>query len=263
MVEATSVLDLLVVSLDVLAHQLGGTEIKGSTLYLENLAGRNARLVDGQVEVSVDLQFAIQLCRRGIGDARQREEGVVRHVHDGLLVGRAAVVDDKLIVIGERVLHRHAQFTGESLLIVGKRIAQYQFLVIDLLGIPHAGMTAGGTAMQVVHAIVAGQRVFLAIHGKLTLADAVAVATDEGREERFGTVDHLVDVGMSLDDVGKVAVTVGHHDSHHGTAVVGHLDLNAIVITQCVEVSLFSLYYGLKVFALQARQICLFHLFMI
>ena len=56
--------------------------------------------------------------------------------------------------------------------------------------------------MQVVLAIVACQLILLAMKGKLTLLDAVTVTTDEDAQERLRRVDDILDVVVTLNEVG-------------------------------------------------------------
>ena len=48
--------------------------------------------------------------------------------------------------------------------------------------------------------------------------------------EQFWRVDAVVDVIVSLNDVGIVAIAVGHHDGHEGTSIVCYSYFHAVGI---------------------------------
>ena len=250
-VVAGAILDLLIVGIDVAAYGLGGGEVEGSALHLEHLAGGNGCLVDGQVEVGIYFHYLVQCLGGGVAQSLQAEESVAGHVDYGLLVGLAAVVNHQFVVVGPGVAYRHAQLAGESLLVIGRHIAQHECLLIDLLCVPYSGMEAGGAAVQVVGTIVDGQLILLAVEVELALGNAVAVAADEGAEERLGAVDQAVDVVVALDDVGYVAVAVGHHNRNDGTTIVGDAYLIAGGILEDVETNLLAGNYLLKIRGLE------------
>ena len=56
---------------------------------------------------------------------------------------------------------------------------------------------------------------------------------------------------MTLNEVGIVAVLVWHHDGYNSTTVVRHSNLVALIVSQHEEISLLSLYCGLKIFSFQ------------
>ena len=100
--------------------------------------------------------------------------------------------------------------------------------------IPDACVESRGASVQGVGAVVDGELVFLLVQGKGTFSDAVAVAADQGGEEGLGAVDDTLDIGVTLDDVGYVAVLVGHHDGHDGTAVIGDGHFISLSVSQYV-----------------------------
>ena len=56
---------------------------------------------------------------------------------------------------------------------------------------------------------------------------------------------------MTLDEVSIVAVLIWHHDSNNSTTVVSHCNLIALIVSQHEEISLLSIYCGLKIFSFQ------------
>ncbi len=101
MVVACTVLDLLVVGVDVLAERLGSAEIERCALHLQDFACGDGCVVDGDKEVGVD--FANHIINRGcgVGNTGQREVTVVCEVDNRLLVCGGEILDDELIVVGE------------------------------------------------------------------------------------------------------------------------------------------------------------------
>ena len=111
-------LNLLVVCVDILTEGLRLAEIERCTLNLQDLTCRNGGSVSGQIEVGVDLTDLILNRRGGVGGTSQREEGVMREVHDGLLVRRSHVLDYQLVEVGERELNRNIEFAGLTFLTI-------------------------------------------------------------------------------------------------------------------------------------------------
>ena len=183
------------------------------------------------------------------------------HIDNGLLIGCALIVNDDFVVLGEGVHHSHGQFAGEAFLVVGGDIAEHEAVAVDLLSIPYAGVEACGTAVQVVGAVVDGQVVLLAVEGELAVADAVALATYEGGEEGLGRAHAVVNVVVSLNHVGIVAVAVGHHNSYECAAIVGDGHFHTVFVGQEEEVGGFTIDFFLEIFTLQSaeRGLIVFH----
>ena len=87
MVVAGTVLNLLVVSVNILSDRFRGAEVEWSSSHFPNLSRRNACLVDGEIEVGIDLAHQVVDGWGGVGRSCQREESVVREVDDSFLVG--------------------------------------------------------------------------------------------------------------------------------------------------------------------------------
>ena len=111
-----------------------------------------------------------------------------------------------------------------------------------------------------VRAIVESYVVLLAVENELTLLDTVAETTDESRKERLCSVDIVIDVIMSLDDISHVAVLVRNHDCCNSTTKVSYCDLSTVSITEYIEISLFSLDGGHEVFTLQTTDVFCCHI---
>ena len=124
-----------------------------------------------------------------------------------------------------------------------------------LHGIPNMGVETCRTAMEMVVSIVDSQLVLFAVEGELAVLDAVAEASDENTEERLGRVDDILDVVMSLNHVGMLAVLVGNHDCHDGTTIVGDSYFITLVVFQNEKVGLLSIYGSLKICSFQTTDI--------
>ena len=106
--------------------------------------------------------------------------------------------------------------------------------------------------MKVIGAVINGQAVVLAIHYKMSLGDSVSIAADQSAKERFGTVNHVLNRVMSLNNIGHLAFLVGNHDGHYCTTVIRDAYFHSITVRQRVEVGLFTLNDSLEVFSLQS-----------
>ena len=71
MVVARTVLDLLVVGINLQSESLGLTEVKRSALNLEDFSRWNTGVVDGEIEIGIDLANLVLNCRSGICNACQ------------------------------------------------------------------------------------------------------------------------------------------------------------------------------------------------
>ena len=74
--------------------------------------------------------------------------------------------------------------------------------------------------MERVGAVVHEQLILLSVELELATADAVAIASDECRKIGFRTVDDILDVVVSLDNVGHIAILVRNHDGYNGTTII-------------------------------------------
>ena len=136
------------------------------------------------------------------------------HVHNGLLVGGSAVVNNQLVILAEAILDGHLQLAGESFLVISRNVAENQFAIVNLFCIPNTCMETSGTSVQMVGTIVDSKVVFLTVHNKLSLADTVAVTANQGAEEWLGAIDNTLDTVMSLYNIGHLAFLIWNHDGH-------------------------------------------------
>lgn len=260
-VVAGTVANLLVIGVPAFAYFVRSAEVEGSAFYTENLTRGDVGLVGGHIEVSVDFYYLMLDGGGRVGNALQGEEAVVCHVAHGLLVGVALVIYDELILISKGEHDVHLQFAGETFFIIGAGVTHHYALVVNLLGVPYAGVEAGGAAVKVVGTIVDGEVVVLAVELEGTAADAVTITSHERGEEGLGGSDAVGNAVVALNDVGHIALTIGYHNGHDATAIIRDGYLAAICISQEEEVNLFSIYNLLEVSALQAADggNCLVH----
>ena len=172
-------LDLLIVGLDVLTEWLRCAEVERCSLDLQDFTGRNSGVVGGQIEVGVYFADLILDGGSRVGATCQCKEGVVCQVDNGLLVGGCQILDDQLVLVGEGELNRYIELASEAFLTIAGDAMQGLRTGTHLTGIPNLGIETLEAAVQVVGTVVDGQLIILAIQGELTLADAVAPASDQ------------------------------------------------------------------------------------
>jgi hypothetical protein len=170
--------------------------------------------------------------------AREVPVRVVGEVDDGRPVRRRAVVDAPFVRRGQRVAHRHVEPAGVVLVAVLARQRQLERdaavgLRRQRLDRPPALAEAARPAVQSVRAVVARQRVGLAVEREAAVADAVGVAADERAEVRIA----LFVVGERVeaeDDVGAAAGAVGAAERRDDAAVVDRLQHQAAAVVERV-----------------------------
>ena len=173
-------------------------EVHRSAFYLADFARRDGYLVDGDVEVGVDGNNVVQNGRSGVGYAGQVEEAVVGQVDYRSLVGSGSVFDyQSVCFVLQAIGHFYFQVAGEAFFAVGRCVVEDDGCRIGLYSIPYACVEACGTTVQGVGAVVDGQLVFFAIQGELSFGNSVAVSSDGGVQEGFGTVDDAFNIVVS------------------------------------------------------------------
>ena len=115
--------------------------------------------------------------------------------------------------------------------------------------------------MQVVGTVVDCEVIFLTVHRETTFTDAVAIPADKSTQKRFGRMNAAVYVVVPLDDIGHMAVAVGHHDCHEGTTVVGDGYFHSVTVCQDKQIRFPAVYLFLEVFSFQSAKgrLVLFH----
>ena len=98
-------LNLLIISVNLLAECLWSTEVKRCTFNLQNLTCRNSGVVGRQIEVGIDLADLILNGWSGICCTSQTEECVMSQIDYGLLVGGSQILDDQFVKVCEGKLY--------------------------------------------------------------------------------------------------------------------------------------------------------------
>ncbi len=187
-------------------------EIHGGALDGGQLAQRDQPLVDRQVAVGIEHKLVAQdVARAGPG---QVPVGVVGEVDVRGLVGRGRVLHLQLVVVGERVGHRGREGPGIALVAIGAYEGEgggQAVVAHGGFGLPDGLVEALVAAVQVILAVVGGQRVLDAVERELALGDPVRVPPGDRSE-----------VGVP----GQVAVQriQGKGDHVELAVAVGHLD---------------------------------------
>ena len=159
---------------------------------------------------------------------------MVSETDDGLLVGRSKIFYLQLVVVSECKLYSDLHFACESFLAIGRGVVQRQRTWAHLSCIPHAHIVTLVTSVQVVGAIVSSQLIFLAVEGEASFADTVAISSDKSGAIGLVGLNERLDVVETLDNVGHVAVLVGHHDGTDSSTVVGNGHFVSFTILQYV-----------------------------
>ena len=214
MIVAGTVLDLLVISIDVLANWLRSTEIKRSSLYETNLSRRNRCLIDRNIEISINLTDLIVDSGSRICYSLQREETVIGEVDDRLLVRCGHILDNKLVIVCECIYHRCADFSCITLFTVGAYKPEDNRTVVHLKCFPNLSVPSNLSAVQGIGSVVDGKLVFLTVQLEFTFANAVSIAADECGEVWFRTINDAFNCVVTLDNVCVVSVTVRYHNSN-------------------------------------------------
>ena len=101
--------------------------------------------------------------------------------------------------------------------------------------------------MEMIGPVVDGQMILLAVEREAPLAYAVAIAPHQSAQKGFWTRHDPLYIVMSLYNIGKVPVSVGHHNRYKGTSVVSNRYFAALAVTQDEEVRPLPLYLLLEV----------------
>ena len=171
------------------AHSVRGAEIHRSSFYFGNLSCGDRYFVYRSIKISIDCDDVIFYCRGGGSDTCQIEEPMIGKIYNSSFVGGSTVFDDQCIFLFfESISHFYFQISGESLFSVGRYVIEDDRVFVYLVGIPHTCMKTGRSSVQGVGAVVDCQRVLFGVEGEFPFGDAVAITTDGGAQEWFGTI---------------------------------------------------------------------------
>ena len=118
--------------------------------------------------------------------------------------------------------------------------------------------------MQAVRTIIDRQLILLAMQLEASLANAVAVSSDKCREIRLWRIYYIVDIVVTLNNVGSITISIRNHNSNQSASIVRDSHFITFTVSQDVEVGFFTGYCRLKVGSLQSTDVfclgCVHHL---
>ena len=234
------------IGFQVAADGLGLREIHGRTGYGSQFARRNQRLVGRQPALGVELEQMVGHIARVL--PFQVEISVVRQIDDGLALAGGQQPQRQTMVVGPAVVGLDVQSAGVTGVTVGAVEAE-DHAVAGFAGVPEAvGKTLlAGAAVQVVRAVVDGQRVFLVAQRETAFRDAVGVAA--GHLAHAGTVCFVVfRIVIAQRHVGHAAFLVGDYHRHDAGAQVREDHLRAVGIDDAEQFDVFGVDHGLPRF---------------
>jgi len=160
--------------------------------------------------------------RSGSGYADKIEETVIGQIDYCSFVRCSAIFNIQSIhLVIQAVSHFYFQITGEPLFAVGGNIIELHCAFINLNSVPYAGVETGRSSMQGVRSVVDGEFMFFA---------AVAVTSDSRTQERFGTVDYMVDTVVSENHVGILTVFIRYHNRKNGASVICYSYFHSLLV---------------------------------
>ena len=138
-------------------------------------------------------------------------------------VRRREVVDDQLVLIGERIRHSHVEVARIAFLTIGTRVPQLERRCAARRT-PHALVKSLAAAVQMIRTDVRGELVGLSVQRKARVGNAVGATADDGAEV-LGIVMVLLDVVEADHDIHQMACAVWREQRHDDAAVVGRAKL--------------------------------------
>src|SRR5690606_26321983 len=147
-------LDLLVVGIDAGPDRGLRAEIERCAFDARELARRNERSIDGRVAIRIDRELVTEHVARAV--AGQVEVGMLREIHDGRFVRRRVVIEDELVLVGERIRHARFERAGKALVAVRARMREDEPalpLPLERLGLPYHLVESDLAAVQRVRAV--------------------------------------------------------------------------------------------------------------
>lgn len=221
-VVARAVAQLLVVGADALADGVRLAEVEGRARDVGDLSGGDQHRIDRRGVAGIDGHDVVE--DRAVTLALEVEEGVVREIHHGRLVGRGAVINPEFVFGRERVGHLDLQVARKTLLSVGVEVLHHQLVFRGRNYVPDHAVQAVDSAVERLAVVVDRQVVLRAVERETSLGDAVGVGSHDRAEEAFAViVDVTVDRLVAEHDVFVVARAVGSPERYDAGAVVGDL----------------------------------------
>ena len=102
------------------------------------------------------------------------------------------------------------------------------------------------TAVQAVAVVVGDELIFHTVQCELAVADAVAIAANQGAEvATLCTILHIVgNVVVSQTNIRHHTVPVGHHDAHDAATEVCEANLHSSLVLQHIQLRAVCLEVG-------------------
>src|SRR5947209_3782128 len=135
---------------------------------------------------------------------------MLREIDGGGLVGGGGVIDAEGVAVGERVGDGDPDGAGVTLGAVGIGERKFEGRPVGTfggLGGPQAFVVADEPAVEVIGAVIGGQRVVFSVEGEFPFGDAVSDAADECAEVWAGCLV-IASVVEAQDNVSEGAVFV-------------------------------------------------------
>ena len=157
---------------------------------------------------------------------------MLRQVDRGRLVGGGLVLDGQLVGVGEHVAHPRLHRPRVALLAVRAGAGEGDAgRTLQHLRAPDVLVEPAHAAVEMVRAVVRGELVGLSVEGEARLADAVAVAADDGAEVRV-FLEIAVEGVEAQGHVGHGAGAIGHANRGDDRAIADRLDLDARLVRE-------------------------------
>src|SRR2546427_12430721 len=120
---------------------------------------------------------------QNVACASEVEIAVLREIDWRRFVRRREVVDDQLVLSGERVRHSHVEVARIAFLTIGTRVPQLERRCAARRT-PHALVKSLAAAVQMIRTDVRGELVGLSVQREARVGNAVGATADDGAEVR-------------------------------------------------------------------------------
>ncbi len=170
---------LVAIAQEILQQRFRLAEIHAAAVHRRQIGAGNALGVDRQVAIGEQLQPL----GAGVGaGAVQIEIGVVGQIDRAGAIDLRQIVDFQAIIRGQAVTNLHVEIAGETLIALRRMQRIADLLRIMLHPAPAAGMKTVGATVQLMGALIGGQRMGFPADGQTGVGDAVGVTADGGTQ---------------------------------------------------------------------------------
>ncbi|KAG5719920.1 hypothetical protein E4T56_gene15533, partial [Termitomyces sp. T112] len=196
-----------------LAHHAPLAKIKGRARHRAQFAGGDQGSIDRRVTGRRNGQHLVHRITRP-ALARQIEQGVIGHVHNGRLVGFGGKGDGQIARFVQRIGDRRIQRAGIAAVAIGADMAQHHRSHLagsHAFHLPQLAVEPLAAAMQAVHLVIERELVGLPVQREFAARDPVGIAAHRNAEKGLA---RLIGpgVGQADDDIRRFAMTVGRHE---------------------------------------------------